>query len=145
MSSVVLETLVIIPFHINKWLKFLSLTKNVMLHKIFFWIWIMNYWPLLPGTASTQWSRPAAHSFSNSSSKLNFYVAEMTQVRKANIFCSVADQRSRIRCLFDPWTRIQDLGSQIPTPYFLELSDKFLGKKFYNSLKTVPKFFLQNL
>jgi hypothetical protein len=29
-----------------------------------------------------------------------------------------------------------DLGSRIPIPYFLELSDKFLGKKFYNSLKT---------
>jgi hypothetical protein len=27
--------------------------------------------------------------------------------------------------------------SRIPTPYFLELSDKILGKKFYNSLKTV--------
>ncbi len=36
-----------------------------------------------------------------------------------------------------------DLGSRfrIPTPYFLELSDKFLGKKFYNSLKTGPSFF----
>jgi hypothetical protein len=41
--------------------------------------------------------------------------------------------------------RIPDLGSLIPTPYFLELSDKFLGKKFYNSLKTGPKFFLQHL
>jgi hypothetical protein len=28
---------------------------------------------------------------------------------------------------------------------FLELSDKFLGKKFYNSLKTGPNFFLQHL
>jgi hypothetical protein len=34
-----------------------------------------------------------------------------------------------------------DLGSRIPTPYFLELSDKFLGKKCYNSLKTGPNFF----
>ena len=34
-------------------------------------------------------------------------------------------------------------GSRIPTPYFVELSDKFLGKKFYNSLKTDPNFFLQ--
>jgi hypothetical protein len=33
-------------------------------------------------------------------------------------------------------------GSWIPTPYFLELSDKFLGIKFYNSLKTGPNFFL---
>jgi hypothetical protein len=36
-------------------------------------------------------------------------------------------------------------GSRIPTPYFLELSDKFLGKKFYNSLKTGPNFFLKHL
>jgi hypothetical protein len=35
--------------------------------------------------------------------------------------------------------------SRIPTPYFLELSDKFLGKKFKNSLKTGPIFFLQHL
>jgi hypothetical protein len=55
---------------------------------------------------------------------------------------------SGIRCLFDPWTgffRIPDLGSRIPTQYFLELSDKFLGKKFYNSLKSGPNFFLQHL
>jgi hypothetical protein len=49
------------------------------------------------------------------------------------------DQGSRIRCLFDPGPR-----SGIPTPYFLELSDNFLGKKFYNSLKTGPNFFLQH-
>jgi hypothetical protein len=41
--------------------------------------------------------------------------------------------------------RIPDLGSRIPTPYFLELGDKFLGKKFYNSLKTGSKFFLRHL
>ncbi len=34
---------------------------------------------------------------------------------------------------------------RIPTPYFLELSDKFLGKKFYNSLKTGPFFFFFNI
>jgi hypothetical protein len=38
-------------------------------------------------------------------------------------------------------SRIQDLGSRIPNPYFLELSDNFLGKKFYNSLKIGPYFF----
>jgi hypothetical protein len=32
-------------------------------------------------------------------------------------------------------------GSRITNPYFLELSDKSLGKKFYNSLKTGPNFF----
>ncbi len=52
---------------------------------------------------------------------------------------SVADPApgSGIRCLFEPWIRI-------PKPYFLELSDKFLGKKFYNSPKTGPNFFLQH-
>jgi hypothetical protein len=38
-------------------------------------------------------------------------------------------------------------GSGIPNPYFEELSDNFLGKKFYNSLKIGPNFFssaLQN-
>ncbi len=39
----------------------------------------------------------------------------------------------------------RDLGSRIPNPYFWEVSDKFLGKKFYNSLKTVPNFFLQHV
>jgi hypothetical protein len=37
-----------------------------------------------------------------------------------------------------------DRGSRIPNPYFLELSDNFLGKKFYNSLKICPCFFLQH-
>jgi hypothetical protein len=45
----------------------------------------------------------------------------------------------------DPGSRISDPGSRIPTPYILELSDKCLGKKFYNSLKTGPNFFLQHL
>ncbi len=38
-----------------------------------------------------------------------------------------------------------DPGTRILTPYFLELSDKFSGKKFYNSLKTGPNFFVQHL
>jgi hypothetical protein len=38
---------------------------------------------------------------------------------------------------------IPDLGSRVPNPYFLELSDKILGKKFYNSLKTGPNFFFR--
>jgi hypothetical protein len=40
--------------------------------------------------------------------------------------------------------RIPDLGSRIPNSYFGELSDNFLGKKFYNSLKIGPNFFLQH-
>ncbi len=63
---------------------------------------------------------------------------------------------SGIRCLVDRWTRIRDPeevysgsrisdpGSRIPNPYFLQLGDKFFGKKFYNSLKTGPNFFLQH-
>ncbi len=42
---------------------------------------------------------------------------------------------SGIRCLFDPW--IRDPGSQT------NICDNFLGKKFYNSLKIDPNFFLQ--
>ncbi len=49
---------------------------------------------------------------------------------------------SGIRCLFDPL--IPDLGSRIPNPYFWELSDNFLGNKFFNSLKICPNFFLQH-
>jgi hypothetical protein len=37
---------------------------------------------------------------------------------------------------------IPDIRSQIPNPYFIELSDKFLVKKFYNSFKTEPNFSL---
>ncbi len=61
---------------------------------------------------------------------------------------------SGIRCLFDPWIRdagseigffrIPDLGSRIPNPYFSEISDKFLRKKFYNSLKIGSNFILQH-
>ncbi len=62
--------------------------------------------------------------------------------------CSVADPNpgsgafltpgsgSGIRNRFYP-----DPGS-IPNPYFWELTDKFLAKKFYNFLKTGPNFFL---
>ncbi len=38
-----------------------------------------------------------------------------------------------------------DPRSRIPTPYFLDISDKFLCKKFNNSLKSGPNFFLQHL
>jgi hypothetical protein len=63
---------------------------------------------------------------------------------------------SWIRCLFDTWIRdlgfgnrtrfFPDLGSrsQIPNQYFLELCDNFLCKKFYNSLKIGPNFFIQH-
>ncbi len=40
---------------------------------------------------------------------------------------------------------ISDPGSRIPDPKLIiwELAENFLGKKFYNSLKFVPNFFLQ--
>jgi hypothetical protein len=41
-------------------------------------------------------------------------------------------------------SRIPDLGSRMPNPYFWDLGDNFLGKKFYNSLKIGPNFFLQH-
>jgi hypothetical protein len=53
---------------------------------------------------------------------------------------------SRVRnCFFsgsripNPWSRIPD-----PNPHFWELTDNFLGKKFYNSLKISPIFFLHH-
>jgi hypothetical protein len=35
-------------------------------------------------------------------------------------------------------------GSRIPNPYFLRLSDNFLSKNFYNSLKICPNFVRQH-
>jgi hypothetical protein len=49
----------------------------------------------------------------------------------------------RNRFFQGPGSRIPVFGSRIPNPYFLELSDNFSGKKFYNSLKTGPDFILQ--
>jgi hypothetical protein len=62
---------------------------------------------------------------------------------------NVADQGSGAFLTPGPGSGIRnkffpDPGSWIPNPYFLELSDKFLGKKFYNSLKTGPNFVLQH-
>ncbi len=68
-----------------------------------------------------------------------------------NTFFQCCGSGSGIRCFFlplDPGSgiglfRIPDLGSRIPNPYFWELSDNSLGKKFYNSSKIGPNFFLQ--
>ncbi len=77
--------------------------------------------------------------------------------RIINVFHAVLRIRIRDPVPFDPWTwirdpeqvffRIPDPGSRIPDPnhIFLKLSDKYLGKKFYNSLNTGPNFFLQHL
>ncbi len=41
--------------------------------------------------------------------------------------------------------RIPYLGSRILNPYFWEVSDKVLGKRFYNSWRKAQNFFLQHL
>jgi hypothetical protein len=51
---------------------------------------------------------------------------------------------SGIRNRIFSYSRISDRGSRIPNPYFLELSDNFLGKKFYNFVKIGPNFFLHH-
>ncbi len=63
---------------------------------------------------------------------------------------SVADPGSGAFLTLGSWIgffQIPDLGSRISNPgsqthIFWELSDKFLGKKFCNSLKIGPNFFL---
>ncbi len=43
------------------------------------------------------------------------------------------------------WNRFfPNPGSRISKPYYCELSDNFLGKKFYNSLKIGTIFFLRH-
>ncbi len=62
-------------------------------------------------------------------------------------FSAVLRIRSGIQCFFDPGIRkrfFPDRGSLIPNPYFLELSDNILGKKFFNSLRTGSNFFLRH-
>ncbi len=90
----------------------------------------------------------------SSSKKSNFYISFMV---RTDIFLSFRPYKganfaqprilqccrsgSGIWCLFD--LRIRDpgwvfSGSRISNPYFWELSDNFLGKKFNNSLKIGP-------
>ncbi len=67
--------------------------------------------------------------------------------------CTVIFPRIRIRDPVPFWpldpgsgigfSRIPDLGSRIPNPYFWEHSDNFLSERFYNSLKIGPKVFLK--
>jgi hypothetical protein len=61
-------------------------------------------------------------------------------VKKGTESSSVADLDPGSSAFLTPGSGIRngffwipDLGSRIPNPYFLELSDNFLGKKFYNS------------
>jgi hypothetical protein len=56
----------------------------------------------------------------------------------------ISERLKKSGAFLTPGPEIRDHGSRIPNPYFLELSDKFLGKKFYNSLKTGPNFFLRH-
>jgi hypothetical protein len=55
---------------------------------------------------------------------------------------SVADPDPGSGAFLTPGSGISDPGSLIPRPYFEELFDNFFGKKFYNSLKIGPNFFL---
>ncbi len=62
---------------------------------------------------------------------------------------SVADPDPGFDAFLTPGSGIRnrffpDLGSQIPNPYFWELSDNFLCKKFYNSLTIGLNFFFQH-
>jgi hypothetical protein len=76
---------------------------------------------------------------------------DCVQKSATNISClgpSVADPDPGSGAFLTPGSGIRnrffpDPGSRIPNPYFWELRDNFLGKKFYNSLKIGPNFFLQ--
>ncbi len=59
-------------------------------------------------------------------------------------FCYSPALRIRIRDPVPFWPWNQDPGSRIAKPYFWKLSDNFLGKKCYNSLKIGSNFFLQH-
>ncbi len=70
-------------------------------------------------------------------------------ISNTGITISVADPDPGSGAFLTPGSGIRnrifpDLGSRIPNPYFRELSDNFLCKKFYNSLKIGPNFFLQH-
>ncbi len=74
-------------------------------------------------------------------------MAKPSKKRKRNV-SSVADPDpgSGIGAFFTPGSgiglfRIPDLGSRIPNSYFWD--GNFLGKKFHNSLKFGPNFFLE--
>ncbi len=70
---------------------------------------------------------------------LDFYQCCGSGILDQVPFCSFLTPGSGIRNRIFP-----DLGSRIPNPYFWELSVNFLGKKFYNSLKIGPNFFLHH-
>jgi hypothetical protein len=82
----------------------------------------------------------------------NGYLGKETYSRQPNLnllflFSSVEDPGSMPLWPLDPGYEIQnrfflDHGSRIPNPYLLKLNDNFLGRKFFNSLYTGPKFFL---
>ncbi len=59
---------------------------------------------------------------------------------------SVADPDPGSGAFLTPWSGIRNRIFQIldPNPYIWELSDNFMGKKLYNSLKIDPNFFLQH-
>jgi hypothetical protein len=67
----------------------------------------------------------------------------------AKVKSSVADPDPGSGAFLTPGSGIRnrffpDPGSRIPKQYFRELNDNVLHKKFYNSLKIGPNFFLQH-
>ncbi len=84
-------------------------------------------------------------------SPLNVFLFQLSS-RAWSVRQAVLRSRIRDQVPFWSWTRnrnrffflFPDPGSWIQSPYFWELSDNFLCKKFYNSLKIGPNFFLQH-
>ncbi len=77
------------------------------------------------------------------------FADSVTECVQVFLSASVADPDPGSVAFLTPGSGIRnrffpDLGSRIPNPYFWELRDNFWGKKFYNSLKIGPNFFLQH-
>ncbi len=79
--------------------------------------------------------------------KRSFYISLVFTIQHATLYTGqCCGSGSGIRCCLTPGSGIRnrffpDAWSRIPNPYFWELCDNFLGKKFYNSLKICPNFF----
>jgi hypothetical protein len=78
-----------------------------------------------------------SHEYENFLSQPKLYIIAVLRIRDPMPFWPLDPDPGSGMGLF----RNPDLGFQNPDTYFLELCDKFLDKKFYNSLKTGPNFF----
>ncbi len=123
---------------------------------------IIKRWKLIPlvlnprtftSATNANFSRPNTTVQNSSAIKFlgNIILTQRSMEHKlAGLRFRIRGPGSGIRCLFHPGpgsglrkrffsgSRISDLGSRIPTSYFLELIDKFLGKKFFECW---PKFY----